>query len=73
MFCLLEAIRERETGHLEGPPRPSLARLRAHPAIVPSRLIVTFQPLLATDCPLPGGFKLQETNKTSPNEWMALR
>lgn len=82
-LCRLEVVRGRETGSFP----PDLSPQGASPGGFPSRpglppsqpptvsawLLVTFQPWLAADCPLPGSSKLQETNKMSPNEWMALQ
>lgn len=82
MLCLLDVIRGRETGSFplglpqglsQCPALPTLSCRVASLATVPTWLIVTFQPSLAADCPLLGSSKLQETNKMSPNEWMALQ
>ena len=49
-------------------PSPILACLEAPWATVPLDLVVTVHPWPAADNPLAGSSKLQEANKTSPNE-----
>lgn len=57
----------------QGPPPHFLACLEAPWATVPLDLVVTVHPWPAADNPLAGSSKLQEANKTSPNEWLALQ
>lgn len=77
---MLEVIRERDwllpPWHLSGTTRSLPGRAlepTGHRACVAPGTISAFQPSQAADGLLPGSSKLQETNKMSPDEWMALQ